>query len=153
MSTSPEEPAQTVRFSDVNQEIEPDAALQHVTDITGGSGEQEECLSPEAEEVIRNVAMTLQKSRCQARRMENFSYEPVSLPTSRVRRNEFVNMTIAGLIASRLRLQRPHRERPQVIRSTVTQPVLALLRPFPPCILPRLHQQAHHRRMGSRLPQ
>jgi hypothetical protein len=85
MSTHSEEPAQTVRFSDVNQEIEPGIAVQHVAGLTGAGEQQEGPLSPETEQEIRNLAMTLQKSRCQARRMENFSYEPVSLPASRVR--------------------------------------------------------------------
>ena len=84
MPTNPQEPPQTVRFSDVNQEIEPDSALQHVATLRGTGEQAKQALSPEAEQEIRNLSMTLQKSRCQARRMENFSYEPVSLPASRV---------------------------------------------------------------------
>ncbi|KAF2659197.1 Pkinase-domain-containing protein [Lophiostoma macrostomum CBS 122681] len=83
--TSPaqEQPAQGVRFSEVNEEIEPDQALKHVATLTGAGGEPKEELSPEAQEELRNLSITLQKSRCQARRMENFSFEPVSLPASR----------------------------------------------------------------------
>ena len=86
MAANPDDQAQTVRFSDVNQEIEPEEALQHVTTLTGAGEQEKEVLSPEAEQEIRNLSMSLQKSRCQARRMENFAYEPVSLPPSRVSR-------------------------------------------------------------------
>ncbi|KAF2121568.1 kinase domain-containing protein [Lophiotrema nucula] len=75
--------AQGVRFSSHNEEIEPNAALEHVTTLTESGKDNKEALSPEAEEEIRNLAVTLQKSRCQAKRMENFSFEPVSLPPSR----------------------------------------------------------------------
>jgi hypothetical protein len=85
MSTNPQDQPQTVRFSDVNQEIEPAAAVQHVSDLAGAGHDVNEPLSPEAEQELRNLSMTLQKSRCQARRLENFSYEPMSLPASRVR--------------------------------------------------------------------
>jgi hypothetical protein len=83
MASSP--PAQTVRFSDVNQEIEPEQAVRDVADLTGTAREpQDGPLSPQAEEELRNLSTTLQKSRMQATRMENFSFEPVSLPPSRV---------------------------------------------------------------------
>jgi hypothetical protein len=83
MASSP--PAQTVRFSDVNEEIEPEQAVRDVADITGTAREPEDGpLSPQAEEELRNLSTTLQKSRMQAKRMENFSFEPVSLPPSRV---------------------------------------------------------------------
>lgn len=82
-----EQPPQSVRFSDVNQEIEPEGALQHVTGLTvAGEGEiSKEPLSPQAQQELRNLTSTLQQSRVQAKRMENFSFEPVSLPPSRVR--------------------------------------------------------------------
>ena len=85
-STAQEQPGQAVRFSDVNQEIEPEQALKHVSTLTGAGEDTKEELSPEAQEELRNLSMSLQKSRCQARRMENFSFEPVSLPASRVSR-------------------------------------------------------------------
>jgi hypothetical protein len=76
---------QSVRFSDVNQEIEPEKAVEIVCDLTGvGRDARDGPLSPEAEEELRNLSSTLQNSRCQAKRMENFSFEPVSLPPSRV---------------------------------------------------------------------
>ncbi|KAJ4410892.1 Nitrogen permease reactivator protein [Didymella pomorum] len=80
-----EQPPQSVRFSDVNQEIEPEGALQHVTGLTGAGETSKEPLSPQAEQELRNLSSTLQQSRVQAKRMENFSFEPVSLPPSRHR--------------------------------------------------------------------
>jgi hypothetical protein len=75
----------SVRFSDVNQEIEPEKAVEGLCELTGsGKDARDGPLSASAEEELRNLSSTLQKSRCQARRMENFSFEPVSLPPSRV---------------------------------------------------------------------
>ena len=79
-----EQQLQGVRFSDVKHEIEPEKALDHVSTLTEDGKVDKEQLSPQAEEEIRNLSVTLQQSRCQARRMENFSFEPVSLPPSRV---------------------------------------------------------------------
>lgn len=75
---------QSVRFSDVHQEIEPEKALEPATSISASGEQRDEELSPEAEAELRNLSKTLQQSRCQARRMANFVYEPVSLPPSRV---------------------------------------------------------------------
>ena len=83
-NTEQEQPAQGVRFSEVNEEIEPDQALKHVASLSGAGDQSKEELSPEAQEELRNLSMSLQQSRCQAKRMENFSFEPVSLPASRV---------------------------------------------------------------------
>jgi hypothetical protein len=83
MTSTP--PAQSVRFSDVREEIEPEQAVKDVADLTGSAkAPQNGPLSPQAEEELRNLSTTLQKSRMQAKRMENFSFEPVSLPPSRV---------------------------------------------------------------------
>ncbi|KNG47055.1 nitrogen permease reactivator protein [Stemphylium lycopersici] len=82
MTSSP--PAQSVRFSDVHEEIEPREAVRDVAEVTGTAKAPEDGpLSPHAEEELRNLSSTLQKSRMQAKRMENFSFEPVSLPASR----------------------------------------------------------------------
>lgn len=78
-----EEQPQSVRFSDVHEEIEPEKAVETVASISGSGEQRDEELSPEAEQELRNLSKTLQ-SRCQARRMANFAYEPVSLPPSRV---------------------------------------------------------------------
>lgn len=48
-------------------------------------GDEAEEMSPEAQEQIRSLAVTLQKSRIQENRMNNFAYEPYSMPASRVR--------------------------------------------------------------------
>lgn len=84
MTSTP--PAQSVRFSDVHEEIEPSDAVQDVAHLTASANppNHDAPLSPHAEEELRNLSSTLQKSRMQAKRMENFSFEPVSLPPSRV---------------------------------------------------------------------
>lgn len=70
-----------VRFAE-DEEIDPLDDSRRNSQI--GDGRSEE-LSPEAHEQIRNLAMTLQKSRLQENRMANFAYETVSMPPSRVR--------------------------------------------------------------------
>ena len=67
-----------VRFAAQDEQIEPAAGPVDLDD------DAVEDLSPEAHEQIRNLAMTLQKSRLQENRMSNFAYEPVSMPASRV---------------------------------------------------------------------
>ena len=68
-----------MRFAGNTEDIAP------VRDITSNEDSKPvEDLSPEAKEEIRNLAMTLQKSRIQESRTSNFAYEPVSLPASRV---------------------------------------------------------------------
>lgn len=69
-----------VRFAAQDEQIEP------ITSLTDSGDKRPEDLSPEAHEQIRNLAMTLQKSRLQENRMSNFAYEPVSMPASRVSR-------------------------------------------------------------------
>ena len=65
------------RFADEDEEIDP---IQSIPE------QRPEDMSPEAREQIKNLAMTLQKSRIQENRMSNFAYEPVSMPPSRVRK-------------------------------------------------------------------
>ena len=74
---------QGVRFASENEEIEP---VKTVHDMTADRGQRPsgDDLSPEAKEEIRNLAMTLQKSKIQENRMSNFHFEPYSLPASRV---------------------------------------------------------------------
>lgn len=67
-----------VRFAAQEETIEP------VKDLTNSGDKRADDLSPEAHEQIRNLAITLQKSRLQESRMANFAYEPVSMPPSRV---------------------------------------------------------------------
>ena len=73
-----------VRFKDEDEEIDP---IQSVKDVSVPDHRRDidkEELSPEAHEQIKNLAMTLQKSRIQESRMHGFAYEPVSMPPSRV---------------------------------------------------------------------
>ncbi|KAK5456281.1 Nitrogen permease reactivator protein [Exophiala xenobiotica] len=77
-----EEDAQpNVRFASEDEEIDPLDESKH--DQQKGVIPDEE-FGPEAHEQIRNLAMSLQKSRLQENRMANFAYEPVSMPPSRV---------------------------------------------------------------------
>ena len=78
---TPDEPGhQAVRFTSVNQEISPESNLQQVETLTAADHPPTQKLTPEAQEELRNLSLTLQ-----SKRMENFGYEPVSLPPSRVR--------------------------------------------------------------------
>ncbi|KAF2829421.1 kinase-like protein [Ophiobolus disseminans] len=97
MASADQDQPQSVRFSDVNEEIEPEKAVERMADLTGADkGAQCGPLSPQAEEELRNLSSTLQKSRCQARRMENFSFEPVSLPPSRAASPAPASRTTSG---------------------------------------------------------
>lgn len=53
---------------------------------THDEGQATDAADPEAQQELRNVCISMQKSRLQAKRLENFSYEPMSLPPSRVSR-------------------------------------------------------------------
>jgi hypothetical protein len=75
---------QAVRFASQQQEIEPVPPMTHVESLVGPQPRDD--LTPEAQEELRTLAMSLQKSRLQTRRMGNFNFEPVSLPVSRVSR-------------------------------------------------------------------
>ncbi|KAF1990754.1 Pkinase-domain-containing protein [Aulographum hederae CBS 113979] len=84
MASQEENPAQTqnVRFSSQNEVIEPNEnSLQQVE--TQSRAKERDDLSPEAREELQNLSSTLRQSRLQTKRLENFAYEPVSLPPSR----------------------------------------------------------------------
>ncbi|KAF2143590.1 uncharacterized protein K452DRAFT_159640 [Aplosporella prunicola CBS 121167] len=70
---------QGVRFASHNEEIEPDETM------TGAEGKPRQDLGPDAKEEMRALASSLQSQnqRLQSDRLENFSFEPVSLPASR----------------------------------------------------------------------
>lgn len=73
------QPAQ-VRFSSVNQEIEPSSMLSPVSEKSLGDTQ-----SPDPnEDELRSLAISLQRSQLQESRLRNFSFEPMSLPSSRV---------------------------------------------------------------------
>jgi hypothetical protein len=72
----------TVRFSSVKQEISPEQSIQSQTTLPGR--EPRDDIPEEAQEELRNLSMSLQKSRLQTKRMGDFAFDPVSLPVSRV---------------------------------------------------------------------
>jgi hypothetical protein len=80
--SQPEGDQHTVRFASQQQEIEPQTfSAQNESPI---APEPRDDLTPEAQAELRNLAMSLQKSRLQTTRMTNFNFEPVSRPMSRV---------------------------------------------------------------------
>lgn len=76
-----------VRFSEVTQAISPESheSVQNVADLSGNQHNQRQDLSAEAQEQLKNLSLSMEKSKLQSKRAENFAYEPVSLPASRVR--------------------------------------------------------------------
>ena len=76
---------QAVRFASINQEIEPSHSLKTDSQASENAPNQ---LSPQAEEEIRQLSLSLHKSHIQQQRMSNFAFEPVSVPVSRAQSNE-----------------------------------------------------------------
>ncbi|KAJ5746088.1 hypothetical protein N7520_011270 [Penicillium odoratum] len=73
------QPAQ-VRFSSVNQEIEPSSMLSPVSEKSLPDTFHKDT----NEDDLRSLAMSLQSTQLQESRLRNFSFEPMSLPSSRV---------------------------------------------------------------------
>ncbi|KAJ5527216.1 hypothetical protein N7513_011375 [Penicillium frequentans] len=73
------QPAQ-VRFSSVNQEIEPSLMLSPVSEKSVSDSHHQDT----NEEDLRSLAMSLQSTQLQESRLRNYSFEPMSLPSSRV---------------------------------------------------------------------
>ena len=73
-----------VRFSSVLQEIEPEHSLHTESTQTQNDSRSTEPLSPEVQEEIRNLSKSLQHSNLEHRITNSFTFEPVSLPVSRV---------------------------------------------------------------------
>jgi hypothetical protein len=71
-----------VRFSSVTQEIEPSQAMLSPVSEAPQQPDQPKQAPDEAE--LRSLAMSLQRSQLQESRLRNFSFEPMSLPPSRV---------------------------------------------------------------------
>ncbi|KAI9836365.1 MAG: hypothetical protein M1819_001394 [Sarea resinae] len=82
------EPQQTVRFSSVNQEIEPELCLRPVASLSSQNPKPTGELTPQAQEELRNLSKTIQNTTLQQHRMNNFAFEPFSLPSSRSPSNE-----------------------------------------------------------------
>ncbi|KKZ67901.1 hypothetical protein EMCG_06430 [[Emmonsia] crescens] len=76
---------QAVRFASVNQEIEPAFSIQESNEPSNTT------MAPTNDE-IQSLSMQLQKSRLQEARLQNFSFDPVSLPASRVPSKESVSI-------------------------------------------------------------
>jgi hypothetical protein len=79
-----DKPHQTVRFTSENETIAPESSLELETLVSPPKRETRDDLTEEAQEELKNLSITLQKSRLQTKRMEHFAYDPVSLPPSRV---------------------------------------------------------------------
>lgn len=82
---NPEQPS--VRFSSVNQEIEPSYSITLASppaESTSQASVPEETLSPATQDELRSLSLGLQKSSLQEARIHNFSFDPLSLPASRV---------------------------------------------------------------------
>jgi hypothetical protein len=81
-----DQPQQAVRFSSVTQEISPTAQVESIDLVkTKTSTESPERLTDKQRKEIRELSMSLQQSRLQSDRMNQFVFDPVSLPASRVR--------------------------------------------------------------------
>ncbi|MCJ1441636.1 MAG: serine/threonine protein kinase [Stictis urceolatum] len=78
-----ESQGQAVRFSSNLQEIEPAHSLHPTETLT--QDRRSDALSAEAQAELRELSRSIQQnSQLQKRRMDNFAFEPVSLPPSRV---------------------------------------------------------------------
>ncbi|KAJ5159981.1 Serine/threonine-protein kinase oca2 [Penicillium canariense] len=89
---SKSQPSQ-VRFSSVTQEIEPSQATLSPVPETPQQPDQRKAPN---EEELRSLAMSLQKSQLQESRLRNFSFEPMSLPSSRVASRESSDRSAHG---------------------------------------------------------
>ncbi|KAG5300891.1 nitrogen permease reactivator protein [Histoplasma ohiense] len=67
---------QSVRFASVNQEIEPAFSIHESSEPAN--------TIPRMKDEIQSLAIQIQKSKLQEARLQNFSFDPVSLPPSRV---------------------------------------------------------------------
>lgn len=73
-----------VRFSSITEEIEPGRSeLSPVPEQPQQSLLDEQKL-PTDEEQLRSLAMSMQGAQLQESRLRNFSFDPMSLPSSRV---------------------------------------------------------------------
>ncbi|KAL4919747.1 kinase-like domain-containing protein [Aspergillus aurantiobrunneus] len=77
------QPQTQVRFSSINEEYEPPESPRSGKAAASGPPDEQK-----QDDDIRSLAASLQKSQLQESRMFNFSYDPVSLPSSRVASRE-----------------------------------------------------------------
>lgn len=99
---------QGVRFASHDEEIEPEDALRQVETLTGAEGKPREELGSQAQQDLRSLSRSLKNTNLQPKTLEHLSYEPVSLPASRVRWSTLVSnhMLTHGCRRPRLRLGR-----------------------------------------------
>jgi hypothetical protein len=71
-----------VRFSSVTQEIEPSKTV--LSPVSESPSQLDPPRQAPDEEELRALAQSLQRSQLQEHRLRNFSFEPMSLPSSRV---------------------------------------------------------------------
>lgn len=72
-----------VRFSSITEEIEPgQSELSPVPEQPQSLAEEQERRTDE--EQLRSLAMSMQGAQLQESRLRNFSFDPMSLPSSRV---------------------------------------------------------------------
>lgn len=81
-SKSRSQPGQ-VRFSSVTQEIEPSRSAVSI-DPEPEQSHTDSSKQTSDEEHLRSLAQSLQKSQLQESRLRHFSFDPMSLPASRV---------------------------------------------------------------------
>lgn len=88
-SDQPDHPQQAVRFSSINQEIFPstepsrdDESLSLVNTVT--SPDSSSSVTDEQIQALKDSSISMQKSHVQSARMDQFIFDPVSLPPSRV---------------------------------------------------------------------
>ena len=105
MATDDTTPGQGVRFSSVLQEIEPEHSIHTGPTSTSKESGSNEQFSPEAWEEIRKLSKGLQHSNLEHRITNNFAFEPVSLPVSRVS----ITRNLTSLFCEALARTRRHR--------------------------------------------
>lgn len=75
---------QAVRFASVNEEFGPVQSTPSLTTLSSEISPSDGEFGPESRDEIPTLSKGLQGPELQHRRMSNFGFEPVSLPTSRV---------------------------------------------------------------------
>jgi hypothetical protein len=71
-----------VRFSSITEEIAP--SRSELSPVPEQAPQYQNSIPPTQEEQLRSLAMSMQGSQLQESRARNFSFEPMSLPSSRV---------------------------------------------------------------------
>lgn len=73
-----------VRFSSVTEEIEPSGQSSALDPVVEGQPSSSPAQDQKPDDDIRSLVASFQRSQLQESRLQNFSYDPVSLPASRV---------------------------------------------------------------------